>query len=338
MAALATPPTIGNRSRMASLKGKGKASGGGGVGGLGLGIGGSGMGGDDGLILSEPRARAGLDHGQMSDAAFNRMLAEMEADRGNEKETSSKNSGDPSFPPQGYFDPFETFEWRLPRPGGEDSQPNNAQGQRGRVGVLTTGVSGTMLKSPARNQRRRKDQVRPEIEVGETVLRGRKIFPPDSWKPPPPRLAKLMGRRGTHCPIPGVCYVPPSVAGGSGASQSAKVPVYMLWHARVSRCRSAAELAVHLRSLTVAIDAEFVTEAVKPHVSSTGFSGGVGSSGRGSWSAANSASGVGEVINVLKERWNREVFQVEVLLRTLAPGRRVSGRCGLIDRRIKSSD
>lgn len=85
----------------------------------------------------------------------------------------------------------------------------------------------------------------------------------------------------------------------------------VLWHARVSRCRTAAELAVHIRSVNAVLDAEFVAEAV----GDSGVSGERGS-GRG-WGTG------GEQITVLSERYDEEAGEIEVQLRVLPATRKV---------------
>lgn len=85
----------------------------------------------------------------------------------------------------------------------------------------------------------------------------------------------------------------------------------VLWHARVSRCRTAAELAVHIRSFNAVLDAEFVSEAV-----GDGSGSGERSSGRGCGTG-------GEQITVLSERYDEEAKEIEVQLRVLPATRKV---------------
>lgn len=177
-----TPPpnANGRASRVASLKGKGRAfPSGPSAGGL--------LHDDDDAYLSITdlsRPRAGLDHGQMSDAAFDRMLANMEADRGNDHDdsrgggggsggggsgskgggggTGGERGGDPNFPPPGYFDSYEVYEWRFPRPGhGQVVQAG--EGGIGAAGSLAAGAAAS--RGNGRRRNRQDKSARRDIEV-----------------------------------------------------------------------------------------------------------------------------------------------------------------------------
>lgn len=330
---VASPVSI---SPQRSSRGKRKASLSGGREAFGVGSGG-GMGDDDdlddaGMVGDPTRMKAGLDHSKMSDAAFDRMLADMEADRGNERGKgggkAAKDSS--SFPPQGYFDTYQKCEWRVRcfSPGLFGGGQSRGQGQRtgsvGRWGSAAAVAAAlpppppppypTSSSKQLRRTRRRHHALSAsafaasELGIGETLLRGSKYFPSTSRKLPPGRLARVMARRGTHRPIPGFCYVSPAGT-TSAALDGAKVPVSALWHARVARCQSAAELAVHLRSIQVVIDTDLIGQATSPGVAARGPRGGIG--------------GVPDQINVADERWNSSAGEVEVLLKVWAPGKRV---------------
>ncbi|CAN0070518.1 unnamed protein product [Ectocarpus sp. 6 AP-2014] len=97
-------------SPLRSSRGKRKASMGGGRESFGVGAGGAGAGGgedgdEDAVVPGDASMKSGLDHSKMSDAEFDRMLADMEADRGSERGggSGSKPAAQPhSFPPQGW--------------------------------------------------------------------------------------------------------------------------------------------------------------------------------------------------------------------------------------------
>lgn len=90
-----------------------------------------------------------------------------------------------------------------------------------------------------------------------------------------------------------------------------QVPVSVLWHARVNRCRTAAELAVHLRNLSAVLDTDFMAEAT----------GGGGLGKRGA-----RVTGLGsDSVTVLNERFDSEAGQVEVLLRVGLTSKKVRG-------------
>lgn len=326
-----SPPRSSRGKRKASLS----------VGREAFGVG-SGMGNedddDDGGLAGDPtRINAGLDHSKMSDAAFDRMLADMEADRSNERAKGGGKAAKESvsFPPQGYFDTYQKCEWRVRcfSPGlfGGGQSRAHRTGSVGRgwgSAAATAAAAAAAAALPAhpappyptssskqlRRTRRRHHALSAsafaasELEIGETLLRGSKYFPATSRKPPPARLARAMARRGTHRPIPGFCYVSPAGT-TSAAVDGAKVPVSALWHARISRCRSAAELAVHLRSIQVVIDTDLVEQAMTPTQPAKGSRGGGG--------------GGGDQINVANERWNSATGEVEVLLKVWTPGKRV---------------
>lgn len=336
--ALLSPPRSGRGKRKASLSSVREAFGVGSAGGMG-----DEDDDDDAGLAGDPtRMNAGLDHSKMSDAAFDRMLADMEADRSNER---SKGGGkaakeSSSFPPQGYFDSYQKCEWRVRcfSPGVFGGPQSRSQGHR--AGSMARGwgpssaaaAAAALLPPPPpppyptssskqlRRTRRRHHALSAsafaasELGIGETVLRGWRYFPVTSRKPPPTRLARAMARRGTHRPISGFCYVSPSGT-TSAAVDGAKVPVSALWHARVARCRSAAELAVHLRSVQVVIDADLVEQATS--------SSPPGAAARGGARGGGGGGGATDQINVASERWNSAAGVVEVLLKVWAPGRRV---------------
>ena len=323
-----------------SSRGRRKASlGGGSREAFGLGSGGLGGGeydddedGGGGALLSDARMSSGLDHSKMSDAAFDRMLADMEADRDDGRGGGGGGSGGgkaaappPSFPPQGYYDTYQRCEWRVRCYIPDGQRVAAAPSAGGRAGSASAAAAAAAMPPPppfptsSSKQRRRtrrrhysmsaSGRAAKELGIGETLLRGQRFFPATSRKPPPARLARAMARRGTHRPMPGFCYV--SSAGTSSAAvDGAKVPVSALWHARVARCRSAAELAVHLRSLQVVIDADLVEQAT--------------SSGLGV-RAARGGGGSEDQVNVEDERWSSAAGEVEVLLKVWTAGRRVSG-------------
>ncbi|CAM9815244.1 unnamed protein product [Chrysoparadoxa australica] len=86
--------------------------------------------------------------------------------------------------------------------------------------------------------------------LGVTVLLGMRWLAPSHRKQLPHSLAREAARRGGHKPISGYGYF------GSQTSEDAKIPFKHQWQRQVLNCKTAAQLAVHLKVLEHCIDFE----------------------------------------------------------------------------------